>query len=181
MRITKVTTKKGDRGKTQLGDGKTVSKSDLRIKCIGQVDELNSFIGSAKVSCDDNDIRGHLKQIQNHLLNLGGEISIPESNSKILRNESIKFLESLTEEMNANLPPLKEFVLPGEDEFSAKLHLARSVCRRVETMIVELINQESGNSNWIGYLNRLSDFLFVAARYHINLNQLTENQWKRSD
>ena len=179
MRITKVTTKVGDKGTTSLGDGTKVSKSDLRINCIGEVDELNSFIGHAKIAASDDDIVKELNTIQNNLLNLGGELSIPENNLELLKEESIARLEISIEEMNNKLPPLKDFILPGGDEFSARLHIARSVCRRVERNIVKLIEKEDGRDIWIKYLNRLSDYFFVLARYHVIKNNLHENQWSK--
>ena len=181
MRITKVTTKKGDSGKTKLGDGQTVPKSDLRIRCLGSIDELNSFIGYAKIACEDDEIRDNLVQIQNQLLNLGGEISLPDLKHNLIKIENVEFLESIIADLNKILQPLKEFVIPGDDEFSARLHIARSVCRRAETMITELNAVETGKKVWIQYLNRLSDFLFVSARYHLQQNRLTEKQWERSD
>jgi len=179
MRITKVTTKVGDKGTTALGDGTKVSKSDLRISCIGEVDELNSFIGNAKIATSDDDLVKDLNTIQNNLLNLGGELSIPNNKLELLKDESVKLLEKNIEEMNQKLPPLKDFILPGGDEFSARLHITRSVCRRVERTIVKLMENENGRDIWIKYLNRLSDYFFVLARYHVIKNNLHENQWSK--
>lgn len=179
MRITKVTTKTGDKGTTSLGDGTKVSKSDLRICCIGEVDELNSFIGLVKSATTEDDLVQDLNTIQNNLLNLGGELSIPDNNLELLKEESIIRLETSIEEMNKKLPPLKDFILPGGDEFSARLHIARSVCRRAERKIVELVGKENGRDIWIKYLNRLSDYLFVLARFHVIKNKIDENQWSK--
>jgi len=179
MRITKVTTKTGDNGTTALGDGAKVSKSDIRISCIGEVDELNSFIGNVKVVVTDKDLVQELIGIQNNLLNLGGELSIPGGSLELLKNISIIELESNIEKMNKELPSLKEFILPGEDELSARLHIARSVCRRVERNIVRLIEEENGRNIWIKYLNRISDYLFVLARFHVVKNDIFENQWSK--
>lgn len=179
MRITKVTTKTGDKGTTSLGDGTKVSKSDLRICCIGEVDELNSFIGLVKSATTEDDLVQDLNTIQNNLLNLGGELSIPDNNLELLKEESIIRLETSIEEMNKKLPPLKDFILPGGDELSARLHIARSVCRRVERKIVELVGKENGQDIWIKYLNRLSDYLFVLARFHVIKNKIDENQWSK--
>jgi cob(I)alamin adenosyltransferase len=158
MRITKVITKTGDNGTTALGDGTKVSKSDLRVCCIGEVDELNSFIGHAKIVVSDEKLVNELIEIQNNLLNLGGELSIPNNNLELLKEESIIRMENIVEKMNLQLPPLKEFILPGGDELSARLHIARSVCRRVERSMVKLIEEENGRDIWIKYLNRLSDY-----------------------
>ena len=179
MRITKVTTKTGDKGTTSLGDGTKVSKSDLRIDCIGEVDELNSFIGHVKVIAPNKDLVQELSEIQNNLLNLGGELSIPDKNLGLLKEESIFHLETIIKELNKDLPPLNDFILPGGDEFSARLHIARSVCRRAERIVVKLIEEENGRNVWIKYLNRLSDYFFVFARFHTVKNNIDENQWSK--
>ena len=179
MRITKVTTKTGDNGSTVLGDGIKVSKSNLRICCIGEVDELNSFVGHVKVAATDKDFVQELIGIQNNLLNLGGEVSIPNNNLELLKEESIIRMETIVEKMNLQLPPLKEFILPGGDELSARLHIVRSVCRRVERSIVKLIEEENGRNIWIKYLNRLSDYFFVLARFHAIKNNIIEDQWSK--
>ena len=179
MRITKVTTKGGDTGRTALGDGSKVSKSDLRIRCIGEVDELNSFIGHAKIATTDEKIINELIAIQNNLLNLGGELSIPKKQLDLIKEESILHLERITDEWNKDLPHLKDFILPGGDEFSARLHIVRSVCRRVERSIVKLNEEENARMLWVKYLNRLSDYIFVLARYHTVKNNIIENQWSK--
>jgi cob(I)alamin adenosyltransferase len=179
MRITKVITKTGDNGTTALGDGTKVSKSDLRVCCIGEVDELNSFIGHVKVAATDKDLVQELIGIQNNLLNLGGELSVPNNNLELLKEESIIRMETIVEKMNLQLPPLREFILPGGDELSARLHIVRSVCRRVERSIVKLIEEENGRNIWIKYLNRLSDYFFVLARFHAIKNNIIENQWSK--
>lgn len=181
MRITRVTTRTGDGGKTRLGNGKEVTKSDLRIRCIGLIDELNSFIGHSKVILDNGEIFSNIEKIQNQLLNLGGELSMPGKNLELIKKETISFLDDIINTYNNELPPLKEFILPGDDEFSSRLHLARSVCRRAETKITELYEKESGNKLWIQYLNRLSDYLFVTARFHLFKSEITEKQWNRID
>lgn len=181
MRISKVTTKKGDKGRTKLGDGTEVKKSDLRIKCLGSIDELNSFIGAAKVISSDANYKNILHDVQNQLLNLGGEVSMNDQKFALLTKQSIENLDSFIEELNRELPPLKEFVIPGEDEFSSRLHVARSVCRRTETFIAELVEQNSGKLSWIQYLNRLSDLLFVMARAHLSNNKISESMWQRTD
>jgi cob(I)alamin adenosyltransferase len=179
MRITKVITKTGDNGLTALGDGTKVSKSNLRICCIGEVDELNSFIGHVKITATDEELVQELIEIQNNLLNLGGELSIPNNNLDLLKEESIIRMENNIEKMNLKLPPLKEFILPGGDEFSARLHIARSVCRRTERSIVKLIEKENGRYIWIKFLNRLSDYFFVLSRFHVFKKNIIENQWSK--
>lgn len=177
MRITKVTTKIGDNGTTALGDGTKVSKSNLRITCIGDVDELNSFIGHSKIATSDNIIVNELIEIQNNLLNLGAEMSFPGKKLELVKEKSVTELEKLINNMNQELPPLKEFIIPGGDEFSARLHIARTVCRRTERSIVDLIGEDSGSNIWIRYLNRLSDYLFVLSRYHLMKIKIHEKQW----
>ena len=164
MRISKVTTKAGDKGQTTLGDGTTVSKSHIRIECLGQIDELNATIGFACTGCRDDKLVGILQSIQNDLLNFGGELSIPDSNEILLSDDRLVDIENNLKEMNSNLPPLVEFILPGGDDFSSRVHIARTVCRRVERKIVELLEVENRTERWIQYLNRLSDFLFVLSR-----------------
>ncbi len=179
MRITKVTTKIGDGGTTALGDGTKVSKSDLRINCIGEIDELNSFIGHAKIATSDQRIFKELIKIQNNLLNLGAEISIPGKKLELVKDESVSDLEDIIEQMNKKLPSLKEFVLPGGDEFSARLHIARTVCRRAERNIVNLVGGDKKFNIWIQYLNRLSDYLFVLSRFHLSQDNIHEEQWSK--
>ena len=180
MRITKVTTKTGDKGQTALGDGTNVSKSHIRIECLGQLDELSATIGFACVSCKDEKLVGILQTIQNDLLNFGGEVSIPDFNKILLSDDRLIEIENNLKEMNSNLPPLIEFILPGGDDFSSRIHIARVVCRRVERKIVELLETENGTDRWIRYLNRLSDFLFVLARFHTHKHKVDESQWDRS-
>ncbi len=103
----------------------------------------------------------------------------PDNNLELLKEESISHMETSIERMNKELPPLKEFILPGGDEFSARLHIARSVCRRVERSIVKLLEEEDGRIIWIKYLNRLSDYFFVLARYHTIKNNINEDQWSK--
>ena len=179
MRITKVTTKVGDKGTTSLGDGTRVSKSDLRINCIGEVDELNSFVGYAKIATSEKNIVKELIAIQNNLLHLGGELSVPKKQLDLIKEDSIFHLETIIEELNKVLPPLEDFIIPGGDEFSARLHIARSICRRVERLIVRLNEKENERILWIKYLNRLSDYFFVLARYHTVKNNIIENQWSK--
>jgi len=179
MRITKVVTKRGDKGNTTLGDGTKVSKSDLRIRCIGEVDELNSFIGFVKCIVHDGGFKQELNSIQNDLFNLGGELSYSENPPQLLKNASLLKLENSIEQMNEHLSPLKEFILPGNDELSTRLHIARTVCRRVERIIVERINTYGGQELWVNYLNRLSDYLFVWARFILAKKGYKEIQWNK--
>ena len=179
MRISKVTTKTGDKGKTSLGDGTRVFKDHPNINFLGDVDELNTHLGHAISSCDSKIIRNQLKSIQQDLFNIGGESSMPNEEISLLKDDRIAFLEEHINKMNNELPPLEEFILPGGDELCSRLHIVRAVCRRAERSCVRLITKESIDKNWLTYLNRLSDFIFVLVRY-LNQNEgLDETLWER--
>jgi len=179
MRISKVTTKTGDKGKTSLGDGTRVFKDHPNINFLGDVDELNTHLGHAISNCDSKIIRNQLKSIQQDLFNIGGESSMPNEEISLLKDDRIAFLEEHINKMNNELPPLEEFILPGGDELCSRLHIVRAVCRRAERSCVRLITKESIDKNWLTYLNRLSDFIFVLVRY-LNQNEgLDETLWER--
>ncbi|MDP6533361.1 MAG: cob(I)yrinic acid a,c-diamide adenosyltransferase [Candidatus Marinimicrobia bacterium] len=178
MRISKVTTKTGDQGITGLADGSRVSKADPRICAIGDVDELNSFIGSAKSAASKDSWKNELSEIQNDLLNLGGELSMPESGVSLLSQERVDALEHRTEAMNETLPQLKEFILPEGSNFTTRIHMARAVCRRAERAVINAVGTEE-SSLCMMYLNRLSDFLFVLARMSNASDSSSEQQWNK--
>ena len=180
MRISKVTTKTGDKGETGLGDGKRISKSHPNIELLGDIDELNSVLGLAITNCANQDMIKELKSIQQDLLNMGGEVSMPESEIELLSENRIIFLEDMIEKMNLTLPPLKEFILPGGDEFSARIHLTRAVCRRVERCCVTFIDTGVDKKHWLRYLNRLSDYFFVLARFTTQNIGGSETFWERN-
>ena len=163
MRISKVTTKTGDKGQTELSNGQRVSKSHLRIKTMGSIDHLNSIIGWV-VSVTVSNVKRDLKSIQQDLFNIGGELSMPDSKLNLLKNSRIIWLESEIERLNSDLPPLKEFILPGGTELSSRIHIARTECRNVERDLVSLGTEVKLDHNHLVYLNRLSDYLFVLAR-----------------
>ena len=179
MRISKVTTKSGDRGKTSLGNGERVSKSHLIINLLGDIDELNSHIGLAISSCKTSLISSELQLIQQDLFNLGGEISIFNSGTILINDDKVEFLEERIEDLNQTLKPLKEFIMPGGDEFCSRIHLARAVCRRAERSCVAVLNLVKEKNIWLPYLNRLSDYLFVLARYVSSERGSEEILWKR--
>ena len=179
MRISKVTTKSGDRGKTSLGNGERISKSHLIINLLGDIDELNSQIGSAISSCKSSLISSELQSIQQDLFNLGGEISIFNSGTILIGDDKVKFLEERIEDLNQTLKPLKEFIMPGGDEFCSRIHLARAVCRRAERSCVAVLDLVEEKNIWLPYLNRLSDYLFVLARYVSSERGSEEILWKR--
>jgi cob(I)alamin adenosyltransferase len=161
-RLSKIYTRTGDDGTTGLGDGSRVKKTDRRIEAIGAVDELNSLIGLLLARELPGDIHNALTDIQHDLFDLGGELSIP-GRSAITEQQVIR-LETILDKFNADLPPLKEFILPGGSEASAVCHLARSVCRRAERRVIHLAEEEKIITTASKYLNRLSDLLFVLAR-----------------
>tara|TARA_Y100000768_G_scaffold134179_1_gene99887 strand:- start:207 stop:749 length:543 start_codon:yes stop_codon:yes gene_type:complete len=180
MRITKVTTRNGDGGKTGLAKGGSVLKSDNIICCLGEVDELSSVIGICLTHCHDSSISTFLKKIQNDLFDIGGHISMKlDDDTSIVNEKMITELESQVSHLNENLDPLKEFILPGGDNFSANLHLARAVTRRAERSAVALYEHSLSKNPVIMYLNRLSDYFFVLSRYHNKINDLSETTWKR--
>ena len=154
VRLTRIYTRGGDKGETSLGDGSRVSKLEPRVAAIGDVDELNSVVGWA----------GGLEQVQNELFDVGADLSVPFAGSDDrlrITDEAIERLEREIEEVNATLPELKSFVLPGGSERAARLFVARAVCRRAERAVLAVPDT---NPLAAVYLNRLSDLLFVLAR-----------------
>ncbi len=161
-RLTRIYTRTGDDGTTGLGDGKRIDKDSLRIQVIGEVDELNSLLGVLIASGVGEDISGYLLNIQHRLFDIGGEISMPGHSS--LQPAHVNRLEELLDTYNADLKPLEEFILPGGSLSGSLCHLARTVCRRAERSMVKLAHSEFLNPHTLGYINRLSDLLFVFAR-----------------
>lgn len=161
-RLSKIYTRTGDDGTTGLGNGSRVNKTSPRVEAMGAVDELNSVIGVLLTHDLPEDIRAALTDIQHELFDLGGELSIPGRSA--IAEQQVKRLETVLDKLNANLSPLKEFILPGGSEAAAVCHLARSVCRRAERRVIHLGEEEKINTAAIKYLNRLSDLLFVLAR-----------------
>ena len=161
-RLSKIYTRTGDKGTTGMADGRRIDKDDIQVNVIGDVDELNSIMGMLICKTDDKNIEELFFIIQHDLFNLGGQISMPEMS--LLKAERTEWLEQQLDEMNKDLPSLKEFILPGGTEAAAVCHLARSVSRRAERNIVSLSKKINISSDVQAYINRLSDFLFVAAR-----------------
>lgn len=161
-RLSKIVTRTGDGGTTGLGDGTRVAKDCLRIESMGQVDELNSLIGVLLTEALPENFRQPLIGVQHDLFDLGGELCIP--GCSVINEAQVSRLEKLVEQFNADLAPLKEFILPGGTRAAALTHLARTVCRRAERHVVHLAAVEPV-SDWARrYLNRLSDLLFVVGR-----------------
>ena len=161
-RLTKIYTRTGDDGTTGLADGSRVGKDSPRVATIGEIDELNSTIGLLLAEELPDAIRGTLTAIQHDLFDMGGELCLP--GHTILNEGHVANLEQALETVNSTLPPLKDFVLPGGTRAAAMAHLARTVCRRAERMLVALSRAESVRPPLLQYVNRLSDLLFVYAR-----------------
>jgi cob(I)alamin adenosyltransferase len=166
VRLTRIYTRGGDQGETSLGDGSRVSKLDCRIGAFGTVDELNSAIGVVLAGDVPEVMREALTRIQNELFDVGADLSVPWGVTDRLRVEQpmIDALEQLCDDFNADLPELRSFVLPGGTEAAARLHVARTVCRRAERDALLGAQQLDLNPLVLRYLNRLSDLLFILAR-----------------
>jgi cob(I)alamin adenosyltransferase len=168
VRLTRIYTRAGDEGETSLGDGSRVPKLDCRIGAFGTVDELNAALGVALAEPGLPDLlRAPLERIQNDLFDVGADLSVPYGIGDRLRVEQahVDRLEQLCDELNAELPMLKSFVLPGGTPAAARLHVARTTCRRAERDALTAQEETGINPLVLAYLNRLSDFLFIAARW----------------
>jgi cob(I)alamin adenosyltransferase len=161
-RLSKIYTKTGDDGTTGLGDGTRVAKDSARVAAYGTVDELNSSIGIVLAQEIPAPIREALTQIQHDLFDLGGELCIP--GMAMVNEADVERLEQTLDGFNADLPALKDFILPGGGMAAACCHLARTVCRRAEREVVTLSRSEAVRPEAVRYLNRLSDLLFVLSR-----------------
>ncbi|MFQ5770840.1 MAG: cob(I)yrinic acid a,c-diamide adenosyltransferase [bacterium] len=184
LRITKVYTRKGDQGETRLGGGQKVPKDSPRIEAYGTVDELNSVIGIALAFEPVDRVREALTQIQHELFTLGGDLSVLEKDKQkwempVIEPAHVEALEKLMDDLNKELKPLEEFILPGGTKAAAFLHQARCVCRRAERLVVQLSKDEKIGQNVLKYLNRLSDALFVLARYENFKKGVEDVYWKR--
>jgi cob(I)alamin adenosyltransferase len=161
-RLSKIATRTGDNGTTGLGDGSRVAKDSLRVQAMGDVDELNSHLGV--LMCEDlpEALRAELMSIQHDLFDMGGELCIP--GYTMITEVQVARLDALLEKYNADLPPLRDFILPGGSRGAAIAHVCRTVCRRAERTIVSLGQVEIINDMPRQYMNRLSDLLFVLSR-----------------
>ena len=179
IKLNKIYTKTGDGGDTALGDGERVLKDSLRVSAYGNVDELNASIGIITLYAN-TELKRKLKNIQNDLFDIGADLCVPiaEKNKDRLRlsTNQIETLELEIDEMNSILEPLNSFVLPGGCRSATFLHMARTICRRAERSVVSLRSQEEINNNTLIYLNRLSDWLFVASRVE-NQENSSEVLW----
>lgn len=184
LRITKVYTKQGDDGTTRLGGGQKVAKDSTRIKAYGTVDELNSVMGTAISFEPAPEVKEALTRIQHELFTLGGELCVLEEDKQKWEMQQIEAqqvvaLEKLIDQMNGDLKPLEDFILPGGTKVSGFLHQARCVCRRAERIVVQLSKEEKINKNVLKYLNRLSDALFVLARFENFKNGIEDAYWQK--
>ncbi len=177
-RLSKIITRTGDQGITAMADGSRRSKHDIRVHCLGEVDELNASLGVALNFVEEVDIRQVLFSIQHDLFDIGAELCQPDK--VLIQGNYVEVLEDSAARFNESLPTLKEFILPGGPHPVAFLQLARTVCRRVERSLHELNQVEQLNPVTIQYLNRLSDLLFIFARYVALSNDGEEVYW-RSD
>lgn len=181
-RLTKIYTRQGDKGQTSLGSGAKVPKDSLRVSAYGTVDELNSSIGVAIAAGLDTKLASVLPEIQNELFHLGSDLSFREQDKiefKIpqIEQRHIDRLEVLIDELTAVVGPLENFILPGGSVGSAHLHVARTICRRAEREVITLARDEAIGPFVISYLNRLSDALFVMARYENHARGIPEPLW----
>lgn len=175
-RLSKIYTRTGDDGTTGLGDGSRISKDSIRVDAMGDVDELNSVIGLILSEPVSQRLQAALTKIQHDLFNLGGEICIP--GYVLLQQACVDDLEETIDNLNGELGPLKEFILPGGSKSAAFCHLARTVCRRAERKLIELHRNEKVTEISLQYLNRLSDLLFVMCRILNKEAGITDVLWK---
>ena len=175
-RLSKIYTRTGDKGDTGLGDGSRVDKDHIRVEAFGTVDELNSIIGMVLAHNIPENISECLNKVQHHLFDLGGELCIPGHTA--LDESYITCLENTLDDFNADLPNLKEFILPSGGHATSACHLARTVCRRAERRVVTLEKNETISPFSISYLNRLSDLLFVIARVLARNENGSEVLWQ---
>ena len=181
VRLTRIYTRGGDRGETSLGDGSRTSKLDPRIAAFGVVDELNSQLGLVLAADVPAPIRRLLERVQNELFDVGADLSVPyASDDGRLRVDrgAIAALERACDDFNAPLPELRSFVLPGGTEAAARLHVARTVCRRAERDALAASREVEVNPLVLVYLNRLSDLLFILARAANAATDCAEPLWK---
>jgi len=176
-RLTKIVTRGGDKGETSLGDGTRLPKSDPRIELLGEVDELNCWIGVVIAQGVGEAVRETLIGVQHDLFDLGGALSIP--GAPMLSEAHLARLDAAAQALNADLPPLKEFILPGGAPLIAWLHVARAVARRVERGVAALLASNAEGAQALAYLNRLSDYLFIAARSEARRLGAPETLWEK--
>lgn len=181
----KIYTRTGDRGETSLIGGQRVKKDALRVEAYGTIDELNAAIGASASFINNRDLASLLQLIQNELFNIGAELSSLKKLKKDdklyeLNKEKITVLEEAIDLYDSKLPPLRNFILPGGSKTGSLLHLARTICRRAERRLVALARKEALNENIVVYINRLSDLLFVLARFLNKREGMEEIPWGKN-
>ena len=176
-RLNKIVTRGGDGGETSLGDGSRVAKDHPRVDLLGDIDELNAQIGVVRAHNPGAAVEEVLVGVQHDLFDFGGALCFP--GVPLLSQAHVARLDGAAEDLNEHLPPLKEFILPGGAPILAWLHVARTVCRRVERGAIAFLSAEKDAHFAISYLNRLSDFLFIAARYEAKDRRLPETLWQK--
>ena len=175
-RLSKIYTRTGDDGSTGLGDGSRTEKDSLRIEAIGTVDELNSAVGILLADPLSESVQSTLTDAQHTLFDMGGELCIP--GTTVITEDRVATLEQALDALNADLPPLKEFILPGGSPAAAACHLARAICRRCERRVHSLSKAGTVNPVALQYLNRLSDLLFVMARHLNKIAGMPDVLWR---
>jgi cob(I)alamin adenosyltransferase len=186
VRINRVYTKAGDQGDTALIGGDRVSKASPRIECYGTIDELNATLGMVRTALEESPAGPRLlppiHRIQNELFNLGAQLATPDAERRsqmpAIADLHVDALDALMDELNEELPALQSFVLPGGGWASACFHLARTVCRRAERLVVALAHDDDVAPISVQYLNRLSDALFVMGRWAVKQDERTEPLWE---
>ena len=178
-RLSKIYTRTGDKGTTGLGDGARVDKDSLRVEAYGTVDELNSAVGLVLSADLPDEVRSCLTRAQHELFDLGGELCMP--GTTLIPDRYVEGLEQSLDAFNEDLPPLKDFILPGGSEAASRCHLARTIARRAERRVISLAHNETVNEATIRYLNRLSDLLFVIARVLARADGGAEVIWIHGD
>ena len=184
-RLTKIYTKTGDAGDTGLGDGSRISKTHARVCAMGDIDELNAQIGllTAHLSLTSiatlTDIAPFIERLQHRIFDLGGEVSIP--GFQLIHDQHVTMIEVELDRMNEALAPLENFIIPGGSILIAQCHVARSVCRRAERSLFSLQEIETVNASGVRFLNRLSDYFFVLARFCALQTGQPECLWQKDD
>ena len=178
----KIYTRTGDDGSTSLFSGERVPKTSLRVEACGTLDELNCAMGATRAASPTAQANDYLATIQRHLFSLGADLATSGStrHEPRINSPEITWLETEIDRMESELPPLRNFILPGGSPAAAQIHLARAICRRAERTVVSLSRSEDISENPLIFLNRLSDFLFVLARYENLLRGVTEEKWQTS-
>jgi len=180
----KIYTGFGDEGKTRLYGGQIVDKDNLRVEVYGTIDELNSVIGVVVTHIENKRLIEDLQDIQNRLFEISAELATPEagninSEDPVINNQNIKEIEKKIDNLDNQLDPLKNFILPGGSQGASFCHLARTICRRAERTLISLNKVELINSRIIVFINRLSDFLFVVARFINKEQNIDDLPWKK--